>query len=104
MKAYAVTRLTELDGELPEKSIFGIFKDEETAKKKMAEWITDTANLDVDFMEALKNDDNHEDFPKGTFDETEVRKFIVEEYGSAYYVYGYGNIYNYEVVPVEIFD
>ena len=104
MKAYAVTRLVELDGEMPETFIMGVYRDAEEAKKRMAEWITDSAQLDVDFMDALCADENHEDFPRGEFDEKAVQKFITEEYGDAYYVYSCGNCYNYEVLPVELFD
>lgn len=98
MKLFVIHRLEELDSNVPETEIGGVFLTEIGANEALADWILELAKKDSDFARDLAEDENHEDLDP-TAKGIPTREYILSEIVSTggYTVYANTNLYKFDI-------
>jgi hypothetical protein len=120
MKVYAVTILEELDMNVPENDLRGVYTKREDAEKALVEWILDLMDNDEYLMDSLLRDENHKDIPgsllSGDDEEEEkvpeeIDRKAISEYllseiktSGGYYVWGNNNSYHFDIFERDLSD
>ena len=97
MNVYVATILTELDRDVPENGVIGVYKGKDDAIDAIADEIVSKAKRDKDFHRSLLSDENHEDFP-GIEDEEKAKRYVKDEFCGGYYVFDGVDSYHFDAI------
>jgi len=104
MYIYVINRLDEENMEVPEAEAIRAYTSMEAAKEGLARYLVGVASNFKDFENSLRNDQNHEEFPKDcAIGSEKVMDYLMSEISGGYYIYDSSeNLINFTIDHIEL--